>query len=715
MGRKFLGTTPSSGADLATMAQIASGSTSGINPRLDQLLQSASASFNNNVRTRGLYTGATVVSTDTLPGGYGAAKTVTDTCLSVYGGNAVAATDNGNSGYTVKVTTSSSGVTSGVTWRVETYVDGDAVVISTARTGNFRLIIDGRYVSLSALSASGTGQVVYHTVTFGTRATRQIILEGDNNAVFYNFRVKSTDTLLLPTTAKLRLVIVGDSNTAGTSQTLLHSSLASVMGDHLGISDVWNGSISSTGFGASGGGYNYIQRSSDWTAPASDMILFWGSANDPNQGVSAATVKANAASALATARAARPGVPIFVIGMAGSTEYFVAQGLYTQWMTYETALSEACSEANDPLIAFIPFLSYAGQNPLTGTGSGTGNWDLYNLPDGHLSTAGHLYMGAWCAQRLAEAVAKMAGADIPAFVPAPVPGTFTGNTDAVTEGTTNLYFTQARVLSTPMTSLSTATATAVVATDTNLVAVGKLQAQVTARATIASPTFTGKVTTAASATGGAGFNLPHGAAPTSPANGDVWTTTAAAFVRLNGATAQLATTGSNTFTGKVTTVASATGGAGLNLPHGAAPTTPTNGDLWSTTTGLFVRLNGATAQMAPLAAPTFTGSITTNGSVRQTVSAVGALNIDCSLSNSFSKTIAANSTLTFSNVPASGTFYSCVIVLTHTSGTLTHPTGTIFSGGTAPTLTTGKVHLMYYQTNDGGTTWRCSILKDYAS
>lgn len=162
-------------------------------------------------------------------------------------------------------------------------------------------------------------------------------------------------------------------------------------------------------------------------------------------------------------------------------------------------------------------------------------------------------------------------------------------------------------------------------------------------------------------------------------------------------------------------MASATGGAGLNLPHGAAPTTPTNGDLWSTTTGLFVRLNGATAQMAPLAAPTFTGSITTNGSVRQTVSAVGALNIDCSLSNSFSKTIAANSTLTFSNVPASGTFYSCVIVLTHTSGTLTHPTGTIFSGGTAPTLTTGKVHLMYYQTNDGGTTWRCSILKDYAS
>lgn len=39
-----------------------------------------------------------------------------------------------------------------------------------------------------------------------------------------------------------------------------------------------------------------------------------------------------------------------------------------------------------------------------------------------------------------------------------------------------------------------------------------------------------------SATGVAGFRLPHGAAPTSPVNGDVWTTTAGLYVRINGAT-----------------------------------------------------------------------------------------------------------------------------------------------------------------------------------
>lgn len=44
----------------------------------------------------------------------------------------------------------------------------------------------------------------------------------------------------------------------------------------------------------------------------------------------------------------------------------------------------------------------------------------------------------------------------------------------------------------------------------------------------------------------------------------------------------------------LTTVASATGSAGFRLPHGAAPTSPVNGDVWTTTAGLFCRINGVT-------------------------------------------------------------------------------------------------------------------------
>jgi hypothetical protein len=45
---------------------------------------------------------------------------------------------------------------------------------------------------------------------------------------------------------------------------------------------------------------------------------------------------------------------------------------------------------------------------------------------------------------------------------------------------------------------------------------------------------------------------------------------------------------------KVVTTAPTTGAAGFNLPHGTAPTVPVNGDTWTTTTGMFVRINGAT-------------------------------------------------------------------------------------------------------------------------
>lgn len=150
----------------------------------------------------------------------------------------------------------------------------------------------------------------------------------------------------------------------------------------------------------------------------------------------------------------------------------------------------------------------------------------------------------------------------------------------------------------------------------------------------AGDTFTGELVTAASATGGAGFNLPHGAAPTAPVNGDLWTTSAGGlFVRINGVTQSYltSTTGvvsfntrqgavtltsadvtgaltytpankaGDTFTGKLVTIASATGAAGLNLPQGTAPTAPVNGDLWVTSTAPFVQIAGVSYQIATTA------------------------------------------------------------------------------------------------------------------
>jgi hypothetical protein len=124
--------------------------------------------------------------------------------------------------------------------------------------------------------------------------------------------------------------------------------------------------------------------------------------------------------------------------------------------------------------------------------------------------------------------------------------------------------------------------------------------------TLSGGTMTGKLTTAQSTTAGAGLNLPPGAAPTTPLNGDVWTTTAGVFSQINGATVgpMFGQNGP-----KVITTASASGAAGFNLPHGAAPSSPVNGDVWTTTAGVFAQVNGATAGLAALPGAGFGGRI----------------------------------------------------------------------------------------------------------
>lgn len=102
------------------------------------------------------------------------------------------------------------------------------------------------------------------------------------------------------------------------------------------------------------------------------------------------------------------------------------------------------------------------------------------------------------------------------------------------------------------------------------------------------------------------------------------------------------------------------------------------------------------------------------GTYAQTITAIGALNVDCSTGNYFTKTINGASTFTVSNVPASRA-YAFTLELTHTSGTVTWFSGVEWPSGTAPTLTTGKTHLFMFATDDGGTRWRASSLINYTN
>lgn len=49
-----------------------------------------------------------------------------------------------------------------------------------------------------------------------------------------------------------------------------------------------------------------------------------------------------------------------------------------------------------------------------------------------------------------------------------------------------------------------------------------------------------------------------------------------------------------TMTGKLTFSSSIAGSSSINIPHGVAPSSPVNGDIWTASTGLFARINGVT-------------------------------------------------------------------------------------------------------------------------
>lgn len=72
-------------------------------------------------------------------------------------------------------------------------------------------------------------------------------------------------------------------------------------------------------------------------------------------------------------------------------------------------------------------------------------------------------------------------------------------------------------------------------------------------------------------------------------------------------------------------------------------------------------------------------------------------------------TVSANTTFSFSSNPAVGT--TCLLHVTHTSGTIAFPAAWVWPGNVAPSLTTGRVHIFtaYYD----GAKYRASYLRNY--
>ena len=106
----------------------------------------------------------------------------------------------------------------------------------------------------------------------------------------------------------------------------------------------------------------------------------------------------------------------------------------------------------------------------------------------------------------------------------------------------------------------------------------------------------------------------------------------------------------------------------------------------------------------------------TGGRYTNAAIAMGALEVDMSQGNYFTKTITTGTnTFTFANPPASGTVGSFTLELTHTGGTAQWPGTVKWPEDTAPNLSTGKTHLFVFITDDGGTRYRGAALANYVN
>ena len=113
------------------------------------------------------------------------------------------------------------------------------------------------------------------------------------------------------------------------------------------------------------------------------------------------------------------------------------------------------------------------------------------------------------------------------------------------------------------------------------------------------------------------------------------------------------------------------------------------------------------AASAALTTPTITGL---NEVKTAPTIASGVLALNCASGNVFHVSLnAAITSITFSNIPTTGTAYGLTLAFTAdgTARAITWPAAVKWSGGTAPTMTStsSKVDIFVLTTWDGGTTW----------
>jgi len=263
-------------------------------------------------------------------------------------------------------------------WQVRLVANAAKVafrVLGTVRP--YRFIVDGQYVGMAGtLTAVSTG-AQYIVLDFGSKALRAITIENQEASAFDGVYIASGDSVTLPAASPFRMLVLGDSFTAGSGAGHAGDGFGAVAADYLGCSDRWLSGVGSTGYLANAGGslYALTQRSAADLARFSalgsvDLVVVAAGLNDIGQ----AGLAAAAATVFAAIRNAAPGALVFVVGPWDVTAPVATNAAYA---SAKAALRSSLSGRGG-----FWFLDPEGQG--------------FTKSDGtHPDTAGHAALGHW--------------------------------------------------------------------------------------------------------------------------------------------------------------------------------------------------------------------------------------------------------------------------------------------------------------------------------
>lgn len=245
----------------------------------------------------------------------------------------------------------------------------------TARLGPtttpYRILVDGRYVSLAGMVLGATTGNVdqYLTLDFGTRAVRRLTVEATRTGKLAGGFVEDGAALWPVDVSDVpHAVFLGDSYVFGSGPSLTADGVAVQMADRMGLA------LQASGSGGTGWNQTatnvlrFDQRiaGGDLTRAyhAPEVVFLHASVNDALPAQNYATVQANALAGLRAARAQLPGVPIVVFGCVAAPNRIAAQVT-----ACEAAVAGAVAAFADPLCRFVPVDGDPGGKWISGLGS----------------------------------------------------------------------------------------------------------------------------------------------------------------------------------------------------------------------------------------------------------------------------------------------------------------------------------------------------------